>query len=437
MRTTRGRRAAVALLVLLLAACTDGSASREVARRGATGTGAPALPSPGGLVLRPPDGGADPYTARPASLPDDPADFPLLVWFESVTSPADVEADRDAGLGGYVALTANSDLAIAEAGGMSVFAQTDEWADRPAARASSAVKGWLLGDEVDMKEGPGTGYRTMSGSRASVPADDGRLRYANYGKGVAFWETDAEARRFAREFQDVVSLDLYWYTDPGICRAGEGGLLLGDGAELTPGTCRKAANYGATVARLRDLLGAGHGPADRPVWNYVEVGHPFSEPDAPTITGPQMQAAVWHSLIAGARGIVYFNHSFAGDCVSAHVLRDACGAEVRRTVTEVNARVRQIAPALNGSFLDGWLSVPQGIAASARLADGRVTVLAGSTADGEAARTLRLPCTADGDVEVLFEDRTVPLRDGAFTDVFDGETAVHTYRLPRECTPDV
>ena len=47
----------------------------------------------------------------------------------------------------------------------------------------------------------------------------------------------------------------------------------------------------------------------KPVWAVVELGHPFSESDWPTITPAQVRAAVWQSLIAGARGIVYFNHS--------------------------------------------------------------------------------------------------------------------------------
>ena len=49
----------------------------------------------------------------------------------------------------------------------------------------------------------------------------------------------------------------------------------------------------------------------KPIWNFVEVGHPFTESNAPTITGPQIRAAVWHSIIAGARGIIYFNHTSA------------------------------------------------------------------------------------------------------------------------------
>ena len=33
-------------------------------------------------------------------------------------------------------------------------------------------------------------------------------------QGRAFWETDAEAARFVNDFQEIVSTDHYWFTDP-------------------------------------------------------------------------------------------------------------------------------------------------------------------------------------------------------------------------------
>ncbi len=73
-----------------------------------------------------------------------------------------------------------------------------------------------------MRAGPGAGYDTLEAILAQLP-NDGRFRYNNYGKGVAFWETDAEAARFVNDFQDVVSADTYWFTDNDICSQSEGG----------------------------------------------------------------------------------------------------------------------------------------------------------------------------------------------------------------------
>ena len=63
-----------------------------------------------------------------------------------------------------------------------------------------------------MTSGPGAGYTIMQQLNAALPAD-GKIRYANYGKGVVFWETDAEAARFVNEFQQLTSADVYFYTD--------------------------------------------------------------------------------------------------------------------------------------------------------------------------------------------------------------------------------
>ena len=64
---------------------------------------------------------------------------------------------------------------------------------------------------------------------------------------------------------------------------------------------------------------------------------PHRQDHSPTITPPQIRAAVWHSLIAGARGIIYFNHSFGGHVpVATH--SGSCYANARSTVTAPNGR---------------------------------------------------------------------------------------------------
>ncbi len=75
-----------------------------------------------------------------------------------------------------------------------------------------------------------------------------------------------------------------------------------------------------------------------------------SQETVPATASPrQARAAVWHSLIAGARGIIYFQHSFSGPCVNHHALRDnGCYQAMIDTITSVDAQIRSIAPALNG-----------------------------------------------------------------------------------------
>ena len=177
------------------------------------------------MTLAPVDGGSGYYGRFSNGLPASASYFPIGVWFESVVSQADVNQDRAAGLNLYVVLTANSNLSLVHANGMRTLLQQDEWRNNAPARASPAVSGWVLGDEIDMQLSPAAGYASLNQIRGSLPADR-RLRYSNYGKGVSFWLTDAEAARYVNDFQDVVSDDNYWFTDENICSGTEGGQLV-------------------------------------------------------------------------------------------------------------------------------------------------------------------------------------------------------------------
>jgi hypothetical protein len=379
----------------------------------------------GPLRAVPLDGAALDVGAKTNPLPDDPSYFPIGVWLASVTDPADIEEDQDAGLNLYVGLTANSDLEMVAESDMKVLAH-DEWFDRGDDPGSEAIAGWVLGDEVDMTEGPVRGPRTMQ-SRLDEVGGDGRLTYANYGKGVMFWETDAEAARFVNEFQDIVSNDIYWFTDPNVCGGSEGGDLLAGGEELDEAECRLAANYGKTVRRMRELVEPA---GSKPVWNFVEVGHPFTEEDAPTITAAQARAAVWSSIINGARGIVYFNHSFAGPCVTHHALREPCYEDVRETVTETNRQITELAPVLNSPTVEGVVQTSSAVETMSKVADdGTLHVFAASTSHEPQDAQLVLTCLEDGEATVVGEDRTVDVVGGLLEDEFADGDAVHVYRI--------
>ncbi|WP_454048571.1 hypothetical protein [Cellulomonas sp. Marseille-Q8402] len=415
------RRTAAALGLLLLAACAPFPTDD---------------PPPTQPTWRAVDGGAGYYDRYAPTLPAGPGYFPVGVWLESLTDPGNVQLDLQAGLNTYVELTEDSDLALLDGSGSVAMV----------GREDPRASGFVLADEVDMWAGAGDagwtglwpgqgevcapvgddtacGYTVQETVRSNLPAPG--LTYANYGKGVAFWLDDADAARFVNEFSDVVSVDTYWFTDPNICGAGEGGGLIGGGRELSQAECRRAANYGRTVDRVRSLVEPA---GTMPVWAFVELGHPFSEDDAPTITGPQVRAAVWSSVIHGARGIVYFNHSFGGDCESFHLLREACGDAVRPWVTEVNRQLVELAPALNAPFLDGAVDVEGPVDTAVKVDGDQQYLLAAATEDGGAEVRFDLTCAADGPVTVLGEDRQLAVVDGGFTDTFADGLAVHLYQ---------
>ena len=184
------------------------------------------------LELRAVDGGSRYYDGFSSSLPVTPSFFPIGIWFQGVASSAEVEQDRGVGINLYVVLTDNSDLGVVGAAGAAAAVEPGQFPnDESSSRPGSETRAWFLGDEIDMQHGagwrpcgmPDSGYSCMQEARDG--ADDGRLGIANYGKGVTFWESDRDAATFVNRFQDVVSADNYWFTDPNICRSSEGGRL--------------------------------------------------------------------------------------------------------------------------------------------------------------------------------------------------------------------
>jgi hypothetical protein len=417
-------------------------------------------PGPAGaMTVIKADGGSKYYSRFSPALPAKRSYFPIGVWFGSVISQADVNLDKGAGLNLYVVLTANSNLSVVQSSGIPALLQQDEWGNSAEARANPVNAGWVLGDEIDMQFGPEAGYAELGGIRASLP-DDGRLHFANYGKGVSFWLSDQEAARYVNAFQDVVSADNYWFTDQNICSGGEGGALLAGGADLSPAKCHRASNYGATVRRVRGLMNP---PGSKPVWAFVELGHPFTESDWPTITPPQVRAAVWQSLIAGARGIIYFNHSFGGPDQTQNILRDGADphspyAPIRSVVRTLNRKIAALAPVLNSPTVRSGWSQGRGTTAmvkwysprgskskkckskmrkkAGKCKKGRLYVFAGSAGSSAKGR-FSLPCVGRATAAVVGENRTVRVRRGSFTDHFANGNAIHIYRIDgvSKCRP--
>ncbi len=407
-------------------------------------TGSPAPPPAGGVLDLPRvpwEGGPAYYSSFARSNAagwDEAGFFPIGVWYEGVYSQADIDKDKGVGLNTYVMLTNGSDMDLIERNGM--FAMTTESRRDTGGETTS----WLINDEVDMWGGagngtwtgkyPGEGHPCTSGRydcgfdvmdrlSARLPADDGRMRYANFGKGIMFWQSDADASRFVNNYTTVVSNDVYWYTDPNVCYSASEGPAIG----VTRDTCRRAANYGRTMDRMREV-DAMDGKR-QPVYAFVEVGHPFPEDDLPTINRDQIAGAVVNSLIHEARGILYFNHNFGGPCISQHVLRDACGAAVRPAVAELNKRITGLAPVLNTQSY-AWEFNPR-LDTMLKAHDGSYYVFAmpGRTG-GTGEQKLTLPRGLSGaTAEVLFENRRVPITGGTITDTFAQEFSYHIYKI--------
>lgn len=299
-------------------------------------------------------------------------------------------------------LTSNSNLSLVQRNGMQAILQQSEWRASQTAINNPAVAAWELHDEIDMQQGPNGGYTTLDNIVTQLP-NDHRMRYNNFGKGVMFWETNAQAARFVNDYAQIVSNDIYWFTDRNVSQGSEGGRLLNGGRPLAMTQTRRAANYGYTVDRMR-FLAMGR----KPIWNFVEVGWPSTETLAQGARGIQpdeVRAAVWQSIIAGARGIIYFNHSFGGPNQTQHCLREPAYAAVRAVVKSTNQLVTQLAPVLNAPFADGFVSTNPSVRAMAKFYDNKYYVFAGSKENLASMPTLTLSGIDRGMATVIVENQ--------------------------------
>ena len=115
---------------------------------------------------------------------------------------------------------------------------------------------------------------------------------------------------------DTVSADTYWFSgsrDGGMLNSW--GTIYKLGRAMTVDEGARGSNYGDMV----DILRSYQQTYPAPIAQFIEDGEPGNSPTgvaADYITPPELNWAVWSSMIHGASGIIYFNHTFTGPAVS-------------------------------------------------------------------------------------------------------------------------
>lgn len=375
--------------------------------------------------------------------------FPIGVWFMPGGS-ADIARYKAMNFNFAANHEDDSDVArFKEAG---IFVLPENY-NGPA--VGNEVPGWLLRDEVDMWAGIGTNKWTGKGQGQQVCIPEGsacgltvlqtildglpqdqssRFRYANYGKGIMFWESDSDSAKMINSFTQVASNDQYWYTDPNICGGVEGPTLIkgsgpapwpGGPNSLTKSECRRAWNYGQVVERMREL-DAKDGKLQS-IWNFVEVGYPGDNGLAPT--GKQIEGAVMNSLIHEARGILYFKHNFGGPCKTTDIFRDCPSIAPTASLTNINGHIKDLAPVLNTQSYQ--YSFGDDIDSMLKWHNGSAYVFAMGEKGTTGNKTFTLPSGLSNarSVEVLYENRSINVSGSKFTDNFDNEYSYHIYKI--------
>jgi len=310
----------------------------------------------------------------------------------------------------------------------------------------SSIIGWQTGDEFDMfranesapygPNSPTTIYNTYVSNRI---VDSTRPQHINYGKpmgggyytangGYDTGSQDGDLTLY-QQATDVTSVDYYWYTDPWEPRDG-------------------AYRYGLSVDIQRRYTNMDD-PA-KPQWMFIENSRPW-DVASPAITPHQMEAAIWNSIVHGARGIIYFIHDFGGGnqpsstgemgvWSSLYYDRPTGDAIIAKMKT-VNARIMSLAPVLNSQELgtingtSGRESAAAFVTVTSSTADVPIDVMVreynGQTyVFAQASGTEAQPASANttgtfswldggsGSATVRDESRTVTRVNGVWTDTF-------------------
>ena len=371
------------------------------------------------------------FRAADAAGWDNPSFFPIVVWYNGVSSDAEAKYDKSLGINTYIGMWEGTDYSLFKDNGI-------YWiGDKLNSTFTDASTNWVgnfLDDEVDGRFTPAEGRAHLQALKDEV-AGNGRFNYANFTQIVMSTDgSQADHQAYVNNYTDAVSVDMYWYTIP-FCdwQPYRGDSYLDP---INKGNCRTASSYGKTMDMLRKQ-DATDGKL-QPLWQFVENinGGPGEGPFVANITGGQLKGAVMNSVINEARGIVYFNQSLSGTCQGGSIFRQSqvtsnfCGASQVAAAKAVNNQIQALAPIVNtqsyrysfGAGLNTMLKTYNGSAYVFAMIDG-------SSTPGD--RTFTLPAGVRGaSVEVVGESRTLPVGpNGTFRDAFANEYSYHIYRI--------
>jgi hypothetical protein len=149
-------------------------------------------------------------------------------------------------------------------------------------------------------------------------------------------------------------------------------------------------------------------------------------------TPAQIKSEVWMALVHGAAGIMYFCHRFSPTFSETDCLDNAATAAA---LPAINSQITSLAAVLNTQSVANGVTVASstaGIPVDVMLkrSGGATYVFAVEMRSGSttATFTLRGGLPANGNAEVLGENRNVTVTNGVFRDNFSSH-GVHLYKI--------
>jgi hypothetical protein len=363
-----------------------------------------------------------------------PSFFPIGLWYPNAGNDASAQFDKSYGINMYVENNSDIPYSVYANNGMSQIGDPNDTFPPPA--YAKAWPGRFLGDEIDGRYDVPAGQAFLQSVIDSIPKDDGRFQYANFTAIVAanYNLTQIAAdNTYVNMYAGPVSVDAYWYTDPHCSIKPYSDVSF---VPVNEAQCRTSSSYGKTIqgVRARD---ASDGKL-KPVWAFVELmGTGNADPLYNfTITPGQLKGAAMDSIINEARGLMWFNQRFNEPCIAGTLIRtvqvdpNGCAAANAAAMREVNLQIQALAPVINtqsyrwvfGPNLDTMLKVKDGAAYI-------FSMISGDAASIPGPRTFTLPVGVRAtSIEVLNENRSIPVVAGKFTDRFAKEYTYHIYK---------
>lgn len=360
----------------------------------------------------------------------DPSFFPVVVWYNGISSNAEAQYDKKMGFNTYIGMDDSTPYRLFEENDVYWIGNklnntfTDE---------STNWVGNFLDDEVDGRFTPAEGRKWLQ-SLKDEAAGNGRFNYSNFTQMVISNDMNkSDSQAYVNNYTDAVSLDMYWYSVPFCSWAPYRQNYI---TPVSQDNCRTASSYGKSMKSLRQQ-DAADGKLQAP-WQFIELlnGGPGGGPFTANITPGQLQGAAMSSIINEARGLVYFNQSLSGNCQGGSLLRQSqvaanfCGQPQVDAAGKVNNQIHKLAPVLNsqsykysfGTGLDTMLKTYNGSAYIFAMVDG-------SSKPG--SRSFQLPKDIKAStIEVVDEDRSISVdADGKFIDNFPNEYSYHIYKI--------
>lgn len=358
--------------------------------------------------------------------PNDPAYFPIAVWLQDPRNAARYQA---AGINLYVGLwrgPTEGQLEALRKAKMPVICHQNSTG--LTSKNGAIIVAWMHGDEpdnaqpiVDRQTGrqrygpPIAPAKIVSDYEKLRATDPSRPILLNLGQGVAndAWKGRGPGASIDDypgyvKGADIVSFDVYPVA----------GIDRPDGVD-------RLWYVAKGVDRLMKWTGG-----KKSIWNCIECTH-ISDPDHKA-TPAQVKAEVWMSLIHGSRGIIYFVHQFKPK-FNEHALLD--DPEMLTGVASINRQIRELAPVLNAPSVQDAVTVRSTddqtpVDAMLKRFDGATYLFAVGMRHRPTSATFTLndPPANVKAVEVIGEDRSIPLEAGTFRDDF-APYAVHLYRV--------